>query len=146
MTRVFEVMTAGGRLYEWISSVLLASLAISLALPGDALNSARGVHELYKVVGSDAALAVPVAVLAAIRFTALLINGQLPYATHPLRQWCAVLAAALYLAFAGLLAFPTLTSHTIAWSTAVTVFVVLAAGDLVSAWRAGVDAGLSRRR
>ena len=138
---VSHILTARGRLAEWIATLVLAGVAVTLALPGDtlALPSSEGFRHVTEV-----ALAVPVAMLATIRGGALAINGRVP-ASYRFRAAGAVSGAAVFGALAVAFAWPVLAGEQTAAVTAPATYAALAFGDVVSAWRAGADVGANRR-
>jgi hypothetical protein len=138
---VFHTLTARGRLAEWVATLALAGVAITLALPGDTLGlpSFGGFRHV-----SEVAVAVPVAMLATIRGGALAINGRVP-ASHRFRAAGAVAGAAVFGALAVAFAWPVLTGEQPAAITAPATYAALAFGDVVGAWRAGADVGAARR-
>ena len=143
MTCFLVGMTAHGRFNEWIGALVLLGLSITLSLPGDTFATAPSFASFAPWFGGEAALAVPVAIIATARIAALLVNGRIPY-SHRFRAGCAILGASVFMGLALLFAAPLASGATAAPSLAVTTYLVLALGDLVAAWRAGADVRLTR--
>lgn len=143
MKRIFAPMTAPGRGPEWVTSTIMLAFAFALALPGDTVSGAAWVT--FRQLGmDDAALAVPLAMIATARMAALYINGA--WKRSPLvRMAGAIIGSAIWVNLSAAFA---MTYFADAFnggglerglSTAATTYLVLAGFDCVAAYRSGAD-------
>ena len=129
-----------GRAAEWLSAIVLAGFAITLALPGDSL--APESYRVFREMGFDeVAVATPLALLAAGRLAALYINGA--WRRSPfMRLIGAVAGTVIFFMLSAAFAWPFLTGSA-ALSTGASTYLVLALFDALAAYRSGADARLA---
>ena len=139
---VVTALIQHGRVAEWLTSLVLLTFAITLALPGNTLriNGYRGFAEL----GFDeASLSTPLALLACARLAALYVNGA--WRRSPLmRAVGAAVGAAVYLMLSVTFAWAWFADDRASLGTASGTYLVLGLFDLLAAYRSGADAGKPR--
>ena len=142
------VLIWNGRATEWITSSALLGFALTLALPGDTFAGA-GFRSFREVGLDEAAIATPLALVAGARMVALLVNGHWQR-TPLLRMFGAAVGAAIFAMLSVGFGWPYLAAALGYWgasaaSTGAATYAVLAAADLLSAFRAGLDFQQRRR-
>lgn len=129
-----------GRATEWCTAASLLAIGLTLAAPGETLNSPSfsGFAEFWV---DDAALAGPLCLIGAIRFSALYVNGN--WRRTPIMRMLGAVAGMTFFALLSLvLAWPSI--HLGApISTGVGVYFVLALFDGLAAYRSGADMRLA---
>ncbi len=130
-----------GRAAEWLTSLALVALALTLALPGDTFSLSTA-NALAALRVEEATVGVPIALIGMARITALYINGG--WRRSPsLRCAGAILGAGIYGALSMAYAWPSLKAH-VPLPTAAGLYLVLAGFDALAAYRSGADARLAR--
>lgn len=141
MTSFRVALIEHGRATEWLTSLALLSVALTLAMPGDSF--ALSTLESFSRAGlEEVEVAVPLAVVGTARVIALYINGawrRSPY----LRMWGAIMGAGIFLAFSAAYAWPTF-EHGAPMPLAAGLCFVFAGFDMLAAHRSGADVRLAR--
>ena len=120
------------RLYEWVSTCILASIGLALAIPGDTMTGPLFAPLLE--VGSESFWTVGLIVIAAIRACALVINGFSPKGSPAVRAVAATLTAVI---FATLVASFVAAGQVGLW--AASVYLVLACTEILIVYRATLE-------
>lgn len=148
MKRILSPMVEQGRATEWVTSTVMLLFAVALSLPGDTLAGTG--WRAFRAAGLDeAALAMPLSMIATARLAALYINGA--WRRSPLvRMIGAIVGTVIFLNLAGAFAVPWITDLfngggiTRGASTAMTTYFTLAASDCLAAYRSGADVRAAR--
>lgn len=139
MKNIATALGEHGRATEWLTSLALLMMVLTMALPGDTLGR-PGFHVLAAMGFEEASVAVPLALVATGRLAALYINGA--WRRSPaLRMWGAMAGAATFGALAVSFAWPWAAGGTVPGTGAGT-YLVLAVFDVVAAYRSGADVRL----
>ncbi|WP_141102015.1 hypothetical protein [Oceanicola sp. 22II-s10i] len=145
--RIAYALIEHGRALEWLTSCVLLVFALTLAMPGDTL-AGPGYIGFRNLGFDEAALAVPLSLLAAGRLAALYINGA--WRRSPvIRALGAVVGATVFSMLAVTFGWSWLvsgafTQNRIALGTGMGTYLVLSIFDLLAAHRSGADARVSR--
>jgi hypothetical protein len=130
-----------GRAAEWMTSLALVVLSVTLALPGDTL-SLPSAAALAGMGVTEIGLAVPLSLVGMARLAALWANGA--WRRSPmLRCSGAILGAGAFGALAGAYTWPAVEVDAPV-PLASGLFFVLALADVLAAYRSGADARLAR--
>lgn len=144
MTRMSDVLLQHGRALEWLTSCALLVFALTLALPGDTLASSPSFSGFLDAGLDEAAIAMPLSWIAAMRMAGLYINGA--WRRSPLlRMVGAIIGAGVFGFLAVMFAVPYLTGQQVALSTGAGLYAVLCVFDLLAAYRTGADVGHAKR-
>lgn len=141
--RIGDALIEHGRAIEWLTSIGLLMFAITLAMPGNTLDS-PGFGAFVRAGFDEASLAVPLALIAAGRLVALYINGNWRR-TPLLRMIGAVIGAGVFAVLSMAFAWPTLEGTRTSLSTGVLMYLTLSAFDGLAAYRSGADVRLAHR-
>lgn len=142
--RVSDTLLQNGRALEWLTASVILAYACTLALPGDTLSTSVAFSAFRQLGLDEAALSVPLSLIAAMRMAGLFINGN--WRRSPvLRCVGAVLGAGLFMGLAVLFAVPALSGQSAALTTGVGTYFVLAAFDVLAAYRSAADASYYQR-
>lgn len=131
------------RLAEWLTSLVTIAVAITLSLPGDTLWASPAFQMFIQLGITEAKLAVPTAMLGTARAVALYVNGQW-HRTPSIRMVGGMLGAAMFAFLAVGLATPYLNGTSPAPTLLASICLVLAAFDVLAAYRSSHDAKLLR--
>lgn len=132
-----------GRMAEWLTATVTLAIALTLALPGDTLLVGRAFRALADLGVTEMSLAIPTAAIGAARMAALYVNGQWRR-TPSIRMAGAMLGAGMFgFLSVGTMA-PYLTGSTPAPTIVASILAVLAAFDIIAAYRSSHDAKLLR--
>lgn len=105
--KLSEVLLQHGRALEWMTSALLLAFAVTLALPGDTLAASPSFAGFVSAGLDEAALAMPISWIAAMRMAGLYVNGA--WRRSPLlRMIGAVLGAGVFAFLSTMFALPCL--------------------------------------
>ncbi len=136
--RVVKTVYTPSREVEWLGAWVAAAFAAALALPGQTFTLSHSFDRMAAVM-PEGAWAVAIAAIAAVRMTALLVNGHWQR-TPLLRAVTAALGAGLWTYVALLFVQPTWPQ-----STGVGAYFVIAVFEFRSTMRAGKDAAIAAR-
>lgn len=140
LTRIAAAVVEHGRATEWLTSFVMLSFAVILALPGDTM-SAEVFSALVDIGFHEVTIGVPLALVASMRLVALYINGN--WRRSPmLRLIGASIGSSMFAMLAMAFLWPTIESGR-ALSPAVGTYLVLALFDGLAAYRSGADARLA---
>ena len=140
MSRVADSLLQHGRALEWLTSCVLLAFALTLALPGDTLASSPAFRGFLQFGWDEAAVAVPLALIASMRMAGLYINGN--WRRSPLLRLVGAVAGTGIFVWLGMtFAMPYLILGEPALTTGAGVYLTLGVFDLLAAYRAGADAG-----
>lgn len=141
---IADTLLQHGRALEWLTSTVILSFAFVLALPGDTL-AASPSFLAFQVIGADeVALAMPLTVIAVMRMGGLWINGN--WQRSPLLRCIgAVFGAGIFASLGMMFAVPVLSGQQAAVTTGVGTYFVLAAFDVLAAYRSAADVGNYQR-
>lgn len=135
-----DVILAQGRALEWLTSAILLSYALTLAMPGDTFGPNSAWYAFSKMGLSEVNVAVPVAVLAILRMSALVINGM--WRRSPvLRMAGGAMGAFCFGVITSVSAYPYLAGFSPVISTGFGVYLLLTTADIIATYRAGADVG-----
>lgn len=142
--RFNEVILLHGRALEWFTSVGLMMFAFTLWLPGDTLSSPNS--QGFAAFGvTEMTLVLPLAVVAAMRMAALIINGM--WRRSPiLRMIGAIVGLMCFASLAMMVGWPYFTGLSPALSTGFFTYLLWAVADFIAAYRSGADVGQSSQR
>mgnify|MGYP003145611113 FL=1 len=127
-----------GRATEWLCSLVLLFFAVCLALPGNTLTSSSGFRAFLSMGLDEASIATPMALIAALRLSALHINGNWERSPY-LRMAGSMFGSAIFATLAMAFFWPTL-AYGSPLSSGVFTYLLLALFDGLSAYRSGADA------
>ena len=142
--RFNDVILLQGRALEWFTSLGLMLFAFTLWLPGDTLSSPtfKGFSEFGV---TEMTLVLPLAIIAAMRMAALLINGM--WRRSPiLRMIGAIVGLMCFACLAMMVGWPYFTGQTQALSTGFFTYLLWALADFIAAYRSGADVGTTSKR
>ncbi|WP_323764605.1 hypothetical protein [Marinovum sp.] len=138
---IADSLLQNGRALEWLTSCIILTFACTLALPGDTLATSSAFGAFVALGADEAALVLPLTFIAAMRMAGLWINGN--WRRSPLLRCVgAVLGAGIFMGLAVLFAVPFLGGQTGALTTGVGTYFVLAAFDILAAYRSAADAAV----
>ncbi|WP_121064822.1 hypothetical protein [Chachezhania antarctica] len=147
--RIAFAIIEHGRATEWLTSCVLLVFAITLMVPGDTMG--RAGFAPFRSMGFDEAmLSTPLALIASARLAALYINGQ--WRRSPvMRATGAVVGATVFTMLAVTFGWAWLTAgavfqNAVALTTGFGTYLVLAAFDVLAAYRSGADVRIARPR
>ncbi|MEI4470912.1 hypothetical protein [Frigidibacter sp. MR17.24] len=144
MTRISDVLLQHGRALEWLTSCALLAFALTLALPGDTLVASPSFQGFTDAGLDEAAIAMPLSWVAAMRMAGLYINGA--WRRSPfLRMAGAIVGSGVFGCLSLMFAIPYLQGTQQGLTTGVGVYAVLCAFDLLAAYRTGADVGHAKR-
>lgn len=136
-----DTLLQHGRALEWLTSTVIMAFACTLALPGDTLGTSSAFAAFRNLGMDEAALTVPLTLIAVMRMAGLWINGQ--WQRSPLLRCIgAVFGAGLFMGLAVLFAVPFLAGATGALTTGVGTYFVLALFDVLAAYRSAADVAI----
>ena len=142
--RVSDSLLQHGRALEWLTSSVILAFAFTLTLPGDTLATSVAFAAFRQLGIDEVALAVPLSLIASMRMAGLWINGN--WQRSPLLRCIgAVLGAGLFAGLAVLFSVPALSGQSAALTTGVGTYLVLAAFDVLAAYRSAADASFHQR-
>ncbi|WP_147100837.1 hypothetical protein [Paracoccus aurantiacus] len=142
--KLSDVLLQHGRALEWMTSAMLLAFAVTLALPGDTLAASPSFASFVSAGLDEAALAMPISWIAAMRMAGLYVNGA--WRRSPLlRMIGAVLGVGVFAFLATMFALPWLTGQQSALGIGAGVYAVACLFDLLAAYRTGADVGHSER-
>lgn len=142
--RVSDSLLQNGRALEWLTSSVILAFAITLTLPGDTLATSIAFAAFRQLGIDEVALAVPLSLIASMRMAGLWINGN--WQRSPLLRCIgAVMGAGLFAGLAVLFSVPALSGQSAALTTGVGTYLVLAAFDVLAAYRSAADASFYQR-
>lgn len=140
MLTVLQLLGEKGRATEWLTSLVMIAFALTMALSESALRGPG--FAVLRALGFDSVtLASGLAVIGAMRLTALYINGALRRSPS-LRMWGAIAGSATFGALASAFFWPWWSGNA-PLSTAAGTYLVLAFFDALAAYRSGADVRLS---
>lgn len=139
--RVTDTLLQHGRALEWLTSAIILTFAVTLALPGNTLGTSSAFAAFVALGADEAAMVLPLTFIAAMRMAGLWINGN--WRRSPLLRCIgAVLGAGVFMSLAVLFSVPFISGQTAAITTGVGTYFVLAAADILAAYRSAADAAL----
>ena len=142
-TRVSHSLLQHGRALEWLTSGVILVFACTLALPGNTLATSSAFVAFVSLGADEAALVLPLTFIAVMRMAGLWINGN--WQRSPLLRCIgAALGAGIFLALGLLFSVPYLAGTTDALTTGVGTYLVLAAFDILAAYRSAADVAHSK--
>lgn len=135
-----DVLLQHGRAMEWMTSAILLSYALTLAMPGDTFGPTTAWAGFARMGLSEVNVAVPVAILSVLRMAALVINGM--WRRSPvLRMIGASLGAFCFGVITSAAAYPYFSGLSSVVSTGFGVYLLLTIADIIATYRAGADVG-----
>ena len=147
--RIAFAIIEHGRATEWLTSTVLLVFALTLMMPGDTMG--RAGFAPFRAMGFDEAmLSTPLALIASARLAALYINGQ--WRRSPvMRAVGAIVGATVFTMLSVTFGWAWLVSgalfqSSVALTTGVGTYLVLAAFDVLAAYRSGADVRIARPR
>ncbi|UWR30444.1 hypothetical protein K3758_02625 [Sulfitobacter sp. W002] len=128
-----------GRAAEWQSAALLLTFALILAVPGETTTSTAGFRTFVRLGLDDAALSVPIALVALSRMTALYVNGA--WRRSPIVRMVGSIVGASIFAMIGMAFVWPAIENGLSVSALSTggIYFTLAFFDALSAYRSGAD-------
>jgi len=142
--RLMDTFVQHGRALEWLTSSVLLAFAVILAMPGNTLAISPSFGGFVASGLDEASISMPLSLIASMRMAGLWINGNWQRSPF-LRLFGAIFGAGTFAALAMMFAMPFFSGAQDALSTGVGAYAVLAAFDMLAAYRSGADVGLSKR-
>jgi len=140
MRRISHALVEHGRATEWLTSGVLLTFGLTLALPGDTM-AAPTFHVLAGLGMDDASLSAPLTLVGTSRLAALYINGS--WKRSPmLRMVGAIIGAGVFGFLAVAFVLPMVVEG-VPPSTGPGTYLVLALFDALAAHRSGADVRLA---
>lgn len=141
--RIAFALIEHGRAAEWVTSLVLLTFAVTLALPGNTLLLSPSYRGFLNLGFDEASLVLLFSLLGGARVTALYINGS--WRRSPaLRAVGAWFGAATFASLSVTFGWNYFTTPGVALGTGTGTYAVLAFCDLLAAYRSAADARVSR--
>lgn len=138
--RFSDVILQQGRALEWLTSATMMAFALTLWWPGNTLSSPG----FWEFGIDEISLAVPLAIVSAMRMAALIINGM--WRRSPiLRMLGAIFGLMCFSILSMMTLWPYITGSSVALSTGFGTYALLAGADFVAAYRSGADVGTASK-
>lgn len=138
-----DILHRHGRAAEWLSSLAILLLGLSLLLPGETMATSPSYRGFVTFGLADIQVGILATAISGTRIIALYANGR--WRRSPgIRAVGAVLGTAFWACVVTAFAWPYWTDVTDAPTTALAYFSFVLA-DLISAYRSGGDARMARR-
>jgi len=126
------------RLFEWVVSVMMLCISITLGMSGDTLERSA-LSALLQAGLTEEALASFFGIVGAVRCVALFANGALRPSGARMRAWCAAFGAVVWMQLAVILTLDSIVSGRP--SFVLPILICLTGGEFISCYRAIFDAG-----
>src|SRR5215204_4395582 len=126
------------RLFEWVVSIMMICISVTLAIPGDTLERSA-LAPLLQAGMTEEALASAFGIIGAVRGVALFANGALRPSGARMRAVGAAVGSVIWMQLAVILAIDSIATGRM--SFVLPILFCLTGGEFISCYRAIFDAG-----
>lgn len=143
-TKFTDVFLQHNRLSEWVAAGALIGFALVLMTDGNSFTQSTPWGGFARMGATEVGIAVPLAVVGAMRIIALWANGS--WRRSPLLRAIGAVAGFTCFSLLAVTALsPWVTGKANTLSTGVVPYTAFAVLDLIAAYRAGADVGANKR-